>query len=241
MIQIGICDDNAEQGRLIKDTLDRYMESVSVEYQCMLFRDNKAFLYEIESKTNFDLLFLEIDMPEMNGIELTRKVRRWLPKVLIIFVSSYEKYVYDSFQVQPYRFIPKSQIEQRLVLALKDAIKDISLLENQFFVATNQQGVEKILLKSIVYIWHHEKYAYIQKSDGEYTKVRKTMKQIYEELPHTDFVWADRSYICNLFHVIRVKGDSVSFSTGEQLQISRERIVTLRNQVRKYWLRKKEV
>lgn len=237
MIQIGICDDNAEQGRLVKDILDRYMESVSAEYQCMLFQNTRAFLYEVESKTNFDLLLLDIEMPEVNGIELTRQIRQWLPEALVIFVSSYEKYVYDSFRVQPYRFIPKSQMEQMLVFALEDAIRDITCLENQFYVAKNQQGVEKIPLKSIIYIWHHEKYAYIHKVDGEHTKVRKTLKQVFEELPKENFAWIDRGYICNLSHIESIKGDIVRLSTGEQLQSSRDRITRLKEQVRRYWIR----
>lgn len=237
MIRIGICDDSVEQGKLLEKHLHEYMRSVYAEYECMLFQSSRALLYEIESKTNFDILFLDIEMPEENGIELTKQIRQWQPEILVIFVSAYEKYVYDSFQVQPYRFIPKGQMEKLLFPALEDAVRETIRLENQFYVAKNQQGIEKIPLKEIVYIWHREKYAYIQKRNGECIKVRKTLKQVYDELPQEVFIWIERGYICNLSYIESIKGDIVKLSTGVELQSSRDRVTAVKNQVRRYWLR----
>lgn len=236
MIRIGICDDSAEQGQLLHCLLKEYMMSIQINYRCEFFDNGMALLYEIEDGNGFDILLLDIEMPELNGIELTGQIKKRMPDVLIIFVSAYEKYVYDSFRVQPFRFIPKSQIAQMLVLALEDAVREIQHCEKLFYLVENQQGMERIPVKTIVYVWHHEKYAYIEKTDGEHTKVRKTLKQVYGELPKDDFVQLDRGYLCNLSHIENIKGDTVRLSTGEQLQISRERITALKDQVRRYWI-----
>lgn len=236
MIEIGICDDSTEQGKALNNVIEKYMKNTQTVYQCMRFENSKALLYEIQDGHSFDLLLLDIEMPELNGIELTEQIKTLLPDVLIIFVSAYEKYVYDSFRVQPFRFIPKSRSGEMLDLALEDAVREILRCENLFYHVENQRGIEKLPVKSIVYIWHREKYAYIEKTDGEQVKVRKTLKQVYEELPKELFVWLDRSYICNLSHIESIKGDSVKLSTGEILQISRDRAAALKNQVRDYWL-----
>lgn len=236
MIEIGICDDSAEQGRMLCDAAGACMGSAQAAYRCMLFENSRALLYEIQDGHCFDLLLLDIEMPGMNGIELTEQIRSLLPDVLIIFVSAYEKYVYDSFRVQPFRFVPKSRSGEMLELALEDAVREIRRNENLFYLVENQQGIEKLPVRSIVYIWHREKYAYFEKTSGGQAKVRKTLKQVYGELPKESFVWLDRSYICNLFHIESIQGDSVKLSTGEILQISRDKAAALKSQVREYWL-----
>lgn len=234
-IRVGICDDNAEHRKYIENMLKSYMEQKQLRCQCMCFGKGKSLWYEVEEGTVFDLLFLDIEMPELDGIELARRIKEKQPQVLLIFVSAHEKYVYDSFCVQPYRFIPKSRMEHMMTEVLNHAVEDIKRLADEFYYLENQQGIEKIPIRSIVYIWHEGKYAYLKKTDGEAVKVRKTLKRIREELPHTDFVWAGKSYLCNLAHVVQVKGECLKFSTGEQLYISAGQIASLKEQILSYW------
>jgi len=235
MLRIGVCDDIEEHRKCVGRMLEEYLEEKGPVFQSMVFENGQALLYEVEDGTVFDLLLLDIEMPGQDGMELAGKIKELLPEALVIFISSHEKYVYDSFRVQPFRFIPKSRIEQMLFPALGDALEELGRRETRVYLAENGQGIEKIPIKSIVYIWHREKYAYIEKADGERTKIRKTLKKIFAELPQETFVWLDRGYLCNLAHITRVKGESVTLSTGERLQVSRDRSGELKDRVRQYW------
>ena len=135
--------------------VEKCCEEIEIACKKSVFTNSKALLYEIEDGTYFDLLLLDIEMPEMDGIDLTGKIKKHLPDTLVIFVTSYEKYVYESFKVQPYRFIPKREMDKMLSAAVMDALKLITDQEGKYLVIENPKVLEKVPVKHIAYIWHH--------------------------------------------------------------------------------------
>lgn len=240
MISIAVCDDDEKSAEWIEKETVSCLEQQKIMFKWHTFTNSKALLYEVEDGSHFDLLLLDIDMPKLGGMELTERIKEILPEVLIIFVTSYEKYVYEAFKVQPFRFIPKKYLEQFLDAAMQDAVQLIERNANKFYVAENQKGMEKILLQRITHIWHMEKYAYIEKTNGEYTKVRKTLSQIEEELPKSDFVRVDRGCICNLSQIERIANGDILFTNGVKIAVSKERVMDLKNRLRVYWLSQEE-
>lgn len=238
MIRIAICDDSVEKGELVASCVERFVREEGVICEQQVFSSSQVLLYEIEDGTNYDLLLLDIEMPELDGMELTEKIRDYLPGVLTIFITSHERYVYESFKVQPFRFIPKKYVEQMIFHALRDAVERLKKSEGKYFFVENQEGMEKIPTRNITYIWHREKYAYIEKNNGTKAKVRKTLKQVYAELPQEDFVWIDRGCICNLLQIDRINGGDVILTDGTRLQISRDRLTEVKKILRQYWMEK---
>lgn len=236
MISIAICDDNELMSRQVETEVKRLLDEKRVMYTEEVFNDSSFLLYEIQDGAHYDLLLLDIEMPELDGISLMNKVREYLPDCLAIFITSHEKYVYESFKVQPFRFIPKTMMKEQLPSAILDAVVWIEKTVQCFYSAENQQGMEKIPIGRITHIWHEKKYAYIEQTDGKSTKVRKTLKQIYDDLPKGDFIWLDRGCICNLAHIAKVSGNSVILTTGKDLQVSRDRMTEIKGMIRSYWL-----
>lgn len=235
MLKIAICDDEIEKGRQIDAWLNQCFNGKGIIYEKQLFSNSKALWYEIDDGTKFDLLLLDIEMPQLDGISLTEQIKTYLPDALVIFITSYEKYVYESFKVQPFRFIPKRYLKSMLPSALEDARNLLMKNQDRFLIAENQDGIEKIPTRSILYIWHREKYAYIERSNGETSKVRKTLKQVYEMLPEGDFVWIDRGCICNLAQISKITDGYIVLVNSMKLQGSRDRITEVKNIFRKYW------
>lgn len=236
MIRFAICDDDVENGKEICSRLDEWMDSNHKCCEKYVFTESRGLLYEIEDGTTFDVLMLDIEMPVMDGIELTEKIKNYLPDALIIFITSHEKYVYESFKVQPFRFIPKKYLTQMLPTTLKDTIEVFEKCEGKYLYVENQEGMEKIQVRSITYIWHHEKYAYIERTNGNRAKVRKTLKQVFEELPQEDFIWIDRGCICNLMQISKIDKGEVVLTDGTRHTISRERLAEVKSTLRKYWI-----
>ena len=238
MIHIGICDDNIAMGEKINQVVEKCCEGIGIACKKSVFSSSKALLYEVGDGTYFDLFLLDIEMPETDGLELTGKIKKYLPDALVIFVTDHEKYVYESFKVQPYRFIPKREVDEMLPAAIKDALSLIVDQEGKFYVIENQRALEKIPVKYISYIWHREKYAYIEKTDGTVAKVRKTLKQVYGELPTGDFVWADRGCILNISKIAKITGEVIVLTNGTRIDVNKDRLMDLKNRVREYWVEK---
>lgn len=236
MIRIAICDDDIENGKIVYGMLNDWVNSNQKYCEKQFFPSSRDLLYEIEDGAGFDVLLLDIEMPDLDGIVLTEKVKKYLPDALIIFITSHEKYVYESFKVQPFRFIPKKFQEQMLPSALKDAVEVFEKCEGKYLYVENQEGMEKITVRSITYIWHREKYAYIERTNGKRAKVRKTLKQVFEELPKEDFVWIDRGCICNLMQISKIDRGDVLLTDGTRHAISRERLTEVKSILRKYWI-----
>ena len=110
--------------------------------------------------------------------------------------------------------------------------------DGKYYGAENQRMLEKIPLRSITYICHQEKYAYIEKTNGEHTKVRRTLRQVYKGLPQEDFIWMDRGCIVNLSQIARIDGEELILTDGTRLNVSRDRLTELKNRVREYWMEK---
>lgn len=239
MIKIAICDDEIKKESRIDCLVEKCLSNYQGIYEKQLFSSSRGLLYEIQDGTSFDLFLLDIEMPELDGLELTEKIKNYFPDVLVIFITSYEKYVYESFKVQPFRFIPKKFLNEMLPAALNDAIELLKKFEDKYFYAENGMGMEKIPMRSITYIWHREKYAYIEKITGTNTKVRKTLKQVYSELPSGDFVWIDRGCICNMMQISGISRGDVLLTDGTRLQVSKDRLTEVKTLLRKYWIGKK--
>lgn len=114
MISIAYCDDERAALQLypeqVRAAFQQYHRTVEIE----CFQQPLALMESISANNRYNLLFLDISMPNLNGIELGKQLRKIADNVLIVFVSSHEELVFESFQVTPFRFIRKGHFYQDL-------------------------------------------------------------------------------------------------------------------------------
>ena len=237
MIRIAICDDQKEMTDRLEEMVSRYFAQEAVNVRIDTYQDSKAFWYELDEDTVYHLVLLDIEMPCLSGMDLAKELREKLPEALLFFISSYEKYVYDSFKYRPFRFIPKNQIEERLEPALADALRDMQYGEGQYYVAETGRDLMKIPYKSIVYIWREGKNAEFSLKNGSIVSVRKTLKQVYEKLPPEEFIWLDRG-ICGLSQIDRIEKNEAVLTDGSRVKVAKGKLYELKDKIRTYWLKR---
>lgn len=237
MIHIAICDDDRKYAEEIESMVKECCREADGLCHGEIYEGSVELMEEIGKGEYFDIFLLDIEMPGMGGMELAAKIRDILPQAIIIFITSYEKYVFQSFEVQPYRFIPKKRVADMLPNAIKDALEFVKEQEKEFYVVENQNVLEKIPVGNILYIWHHGKYAYIEKADGSNIKIRKTLKQIFKELSAGDFVWADRGRIVGSMQIERIEGKEIVLKNEKRIAVSPDRLADLKNQMLQYWIK----
>lgn len=235
MVRVAICDDEKQYGQKVYELTAAFFEKEDIRGNVQIFDNSMALYYEVEDGKHFDIFLLDIEMPKANGIALTEMIQKHLPEAVIIFVTSHLKYVYDVFKVRAFRFVTKDRLEEMISPALRDAVGHVQKQDGKSYVVENQRGIEKVLLKDIVYIWHEGKYSLLQTERGPVLKVRKTLKQVYEELDAKEFVWVDRSYICNMGKIAKTEDEDVVLTDGTRLSLQRGRINEFKARLRDYW------
>ncbi len=242
MIRVGLCDDEP----VLLEKLNQFVSDCYGKHQIFAqvrgFEKGRSLLYEVEDGAQFDLLLLDIEMPGMNGMELAARVREFLPKVLIIFITSHMEYVLDAYELSIFRYIPKADPGPRLTHALLDAASMVGVQQGESYVIHNQSLLERIPLQNLLYITHEGKNAVLVTDlpavSGERDvcrRVRRSLQQVYDELDGTQFLFIDRGCIVNLSKIMSIQGGCAVLRDGTRLPVSQARLPVLREKLLKFW------
>ena len=242
MLQIAICDDEITQLNRIQQITQACYQTNQIFASIHTFSSSNALLYEIEDSIHYDLLILDIEMPGLNGMELAHQVKKYLPNVLIIFVTSHMEYVLDAYELSIFRYIPKNGSADRLENALLDAAAMIELQARDSYILQSSAKLDRIPLKNLLYITHEGKNACLftnltDPDTGNFKeyKVRKSLQQVYDELDPAEFIFIDRGCIINLSQVMSIQGSNCILKDGTRLQISQARVQETKDKLLLFW------
>lgn len=221
---IGVCDDEREYRELAEAELRRAACKCGIEIELKSFSSGKELLYYIKNNKAPDLLFLDIDMSEMNGMEAAKQIRELDEKQLIAFLTEHEEYVFESFKVQPFRFIRKHVMEMELFLALQAAVPIIDRRQTRYLLLKWENGEEMIDIMSICYAEILNRKIHFYLSDNRELVVKMTMSKLLQELREDDrFVLLDRGLLLNVMYVQVFERQKVTLQNGITLPIARTR------------------
>ena len=236
LVRIAICDDDKEaiksHGDIVKDCL----RSCGIGYEIATYTQSSNLLFDITDDNFFyDLILLDIEMPGMTGMELSEKLKPHLPNVKIIFITSHIEYAIDAFELSIFRYVPKSDLSNRLASAVADAAKLIELEAGKEYIIQAAGRMEKIPYKDIFYIRRDGGKNSMICSCLGISKVRKSLQQIFDELQAQEFIFIDRGYIVNIIQIMKISDSMAYLKNGETLPISRSHLQEVKKQINRFW------
>lgn len=176
----------------------------------------------------FDILLLDIDLPDKSGIDFANDYIKIYPNTKIIFISSHDELVFDSFKVHPYNFIRKENIDIELNDTLLELL-DLLKMHKKEIVLNNKDNTTIIQQSDIIYIESFKHYCYIYtKRTTEPYKIRTNMRQILEDLNFC-FYRINRSYIINLNEIKQIKNGRVILKNNMEVKLQRGQIKKFQN------------
>ncbi len=233
MLHIAIVEDDAEFGSWLRDRLSDCFSSAHARAEFDTFSTGDAFLAMVEDNYSFDAVFLDIELPGTDGILTARRLSAIRPETLTIFVSGREDLVYDTFAERPFRFLPKSRLEEMLPGTVEALLKELRSAPARMLVLSDTFGdVYSFPVDRILYIEARNKDCRIVTADKE-TLIRCRLMDIESKLPQESFFKIHRSYLVNAASVYYIGKQTVSLANGEELPLSRSRA----EEVRKAFLR----
>lgn len=235
MIKIAICDDEEKSIALHEKIVKDCLQAQGIGCEITTYTQSRNLLYDITDDGFFyDLILLDIEMPGISGMEIPPQVKRFLPNVRIIFVTSHTEYAIDAFELSIFRYVPKNNLEMKLTAAVIDAAKLIELEAGQEYTIQTASRMEKIPYKNIFYIRRDGKNSSIVSSTGT-SKVRKSLQQVFDELNTPEFIFIDRGCIVNIIQIMKISDGIAILKSGEQLPISRSHLQEVKRQINQFW------
>ena len=177
MLTIAICDDNPQFAKILAKKINSLCaHNLPERVDCQIapiFGSAENVLQFLQTQA-IHILFLDIDMPKINGFKLAEYLCKHYPETIIIFVSSYEEFVYSSFEYCPFRFLRKSHLEQELLITFQKVIEKY-LSDNEMITVLSTEGEQILRTKDIIFIEGQKNYFMIYTTAAKNYKCRGTM------------------------------------------------------------------
>ncbi len=197
-IQIGICDDCAEDSKKLSKALYTYDESFEIKD----YRDSDSFLKDcLSNDILFDVVFLDIYMPGLNGIETAKKIRSVMKHVIIIFVSSSNEHYHEAYDVFAFNYIIKPVNAENLNHILDQALMNINKDRKQQIQFSYKSINYRICCRDILYIESSNKLVLFHMEDGTTLQCYTKIDEIHKQLPEKTFIRCHQSYVINIIHI----------------------------------------
>ena len=165
MLKIAICDDDLGFTGSLETMVLEESRSIGIRADTNVFSDGKTLLKSIQSGERYGLIFIDIEMEQVDGISAARKIRETDRSVLFIYISGYDKYLKELFEVEPFRFLSKPLDKEKFRRYFKEACQRIGETEI-FFQFTYNREIRKVPLKDIVYFESRNRVVHIFLRNG---------------------------------------------------------------------------
>ena len=227
-MRIAVCDDEELFRIEFKTILDKVL--VNSEYDIDTFSGGSS-LYEAFIKEPFDLVFLDIEMPGIDGITLAKRLRAVSENVNIVFLTSHIEYALEGYEVNALRYLVKPVDINKLGEVLK-YIQDKKNNSRQIMV--KQEGEDIVIdLSDVIYIESMDKNVRIVTSKKEYI-TRYNISDYEEELKNNGFFRIHRSYLISLSKVKKIVKNDVVMDGDISLPVSRSNVKALKEALYSY-------
>lgn len=223
MINIAICDDEISTTSELEAEICKAAKKNGIGINIDIFFDGSTLENYIKSGHRFDLIYLDIEMKIKNGIDVAKEIRRLDYNVLIIYVSSYESYLKELFEVEAFRFISKPINKNLFYDYFKMACERIGNKELYFQFQFSKE-VKKILLRDIIFFESQKRIIYINTIKGKekfYGKLNDIEKQLQGS--KQKFIRIHQSFYVNYNYIVKMNFSKLKLSNGMELQISEDR------------------
>ncbi|MGM9590669.1 MAG: LytR/AlgR family response regulator transcription factor [Faecousia sp.] len=217
IMRIAVLDDNPNDAQFLRTYLKQYEASHNIEFHVDVYAASYDFLEEYQS--NYDVIFLDIEMPGSNGIQVAREIRTKDQSVGIVFVTNMAQYAIQGYEVNAIDFMVKPVGYFNFARKLEKAISFVKKREERYLLLANEEGLSKISVEEIYYIEKNGNYAHYVTRRGEYVE-RGTIQSVKEKLNGLPFSECNSGCLVNLRYVERIGKDSIQVGKWE-LPLSR--------------------
>lgn len=220
ILDIAIVEDTREHAEVLKEYCAKFSCKEKIQINLRTYDSGVSFLND--DKQKYDLIFLDIDLPKINGMDVAIDIRKNDSATIIVFITNLAQYAISGYKVDALDYIIKPVSYFDFSIMMKKAIRKIKEVDD-FLIVKTKDGLRKIFHSNIVYLETVKHYIALHTVQGEEVLFRESLKDVERELDDDLFVRCNSCYIVNISHVNAVENNDVILPSGQILSISRSR------------------
>ncbi len=233
-MKIAIVEDESYEQEIIAKYIGEWAEARKepVEFAC--FDSSESFLFSWEDVKDYQLLVLDIEMGEINGLELAQKVRSQDKDIPIIFITGYDEYMQYGYDVSALHYLIKPVNKERLLQAL-NRLAERGTKEVKCLILNAENQVRRIRVNSILYV-EAAGHGSIMHTVDEVILLKESFGEIERQvLSIGEMMKCHRAYLVNLGFVSVVQNSNLILDNGETLPIARNRKKNVQQEFLRYY------
>lgn len=219
MLAIAVCDDELFERLRISAKIRDLAEEMRIPCSVVPFGSGKELLKSLDQ---FDLIFLDILMEEMDGMETARRCRELAFKKMLVFLSSSRKYVFDAYDVEAFHYLVKPVEDERLKKVLKRAAEKEKHRSQEYIVVSRERQQRKLFLDAVLYFEIRGRKIDVHEEYGIFSYYEK-IGILEQQLQGKGFFRCHKSYLINLQHVDLYNRQEAILDNQEKIPIARRR------------------
>lgn len=227
-MKIFICDDEKEMAELIEQEVQN---NLTVSAKISVFTD-PIKMYKIYENDKADVIFLDIDMPGLDGIDIANKLRQSEDDVFIIFITNREEMVFQSIQYKPFRFIRKSVMHAEIKEAMLALLKEFVKTETELIIEKAGR-MYRLKYKDIIYVTSEKHNLHIVCLNDVHT-IRSKLSDFEEKLTANMFIRSHVGYLVNPLYICSIEDKKIMLDNNSEVPISRSRLEEVKEKYLNY-------
>lgn len=218
-MRIAICDDEEVQQKLLQKYLGEWASADNIPLETRLFPSGEAFTFAWEDDKNYDLLILDIEMGHISGMELAAWIRRQDEDIPILFVTGYDNYMAQGYEVAALHYLLKPLNKEKF-FAVMDKLKKKEKKEEKLLFQTDS-GTISLPVSKIWYVEARAHQCILYTAQEEYVLHSSIGKMAQDLGTHPQFIRCHRSYLVNIEHIAAIVKPELILDDKRRLPISR--------------------
>lgn len=217
---IAICDDEKFYREKIQKLLEHYLKEHKINYEIKLFASGEEFLQENENKVKFDIVFMDINMSRLDGIQTALQMRSVHSHTYIVLITAFIQYALEGYKVDAVRYIMKDTLDTVLAECMDTILKKMQLAQINFSFL---EGEKWLYTDNIFYVEsqrHKAVFFYLEEKMEKY-HIYEKLDVIEERLSVYGFLRIHKSYLVNMKHICKISNYVAYLDNGEELPVPR--------------------
>ncbi len=229
MLEIAICDDELFYREKLGKLLKRYLQKHGLQYAISDFKSGEEFLEQCSNRAKYDIVFLDISMEKMNGMQTAQQIRAFQSDTSIVFVTAFIEYAPEGYKVGAERYILKDSPDEAVSECMDAILRKRKGSQVQF---TFLEGEKKIYIDNLLYVEsrkHKVVFFYMEKEIVNY-QIYEKLDAVEEKLSGSGFLRIHKRYLVNMKHIRKISNYIATLDTGAELPVPRRKYQSVKEE-----------